>query len=190
MGYDLTNDEGDYFRFNISGWSPMLALAEKYGWKPGKTLHERDKRWNGTYYSNDGQRVTAKDAVAIADALEKALPNLGDKMRSPYTISFRNEMPDLNDKSEYASARRHMGIPETVSDDDIIIKKYGHGDGEWYPGKEEQAPYTLVVIGDDSEDFYEDERNADPECRWSGESGIKRVKEFIEFCRKGSFRIY
>jgi hypothetical protein len=63
MGYDLTNDEGDYFRFNISGWSPMLALAEKYGWKPGKTLHERDKRWNGTYYSNDGQRVVTANVL-------------------------------------------------------------------------------------------------------------------------------
>jgi hypothetical protein len=32
--------------------------------------------WDGNYDTNDGQRVTAEDAAALADALEQALPDV------------------------------------------------------------------------------------------------------------------
>lgn len=190
MGYDLSNDNGDYFRFNIHGWRPILTLAKKYGWVPAQTVKRVNKSWSGSYYSNDGQKVTAKDAAAIADALEKALPYLSENDLSPKMVTFRHDMPSLNDKNEYESIRRIMDISSTVKDEDISLKKYGHNENEWYPGKKEQAPYILIVISDDMNKYYQDEDNQDPENTWSGANGIKRVKDFIIFCRKGSFYIY
>jgi hypothetical protein len=36
-----------------------------------------DPDWCGTYYSNDGQKVTREDASALADALEVAVAQRG-----------------------------------------------------------------------------------------------------------------
>lgn len=79
MGYDLTNDRGDYLRFSPSGWSLALWLAESYGWQPeGTTLSQIDEEsglteWSGGYWTNDGQRISNRDALSIADACERAL---------------------------------------------------------------------------------------------------------------------
>lgn len=189
MGYDLTSETGDYFRFNIHGWGPILDLAKKYGWKPLKTTRRRTKDWSGTYFSNDGQRVVKKDAAAIADALEKSIPFLSDVTRTPHVISYRPSMPRIDDKSEYDSLRRNTSIPDDVPNEDILILKYGHGENEWYPGKDSPAPYVLIVLKDDMEAFDDEEGDAPPEDRWSGPKGIQRVVDFMEFCRKGSFVI-
>ena len=76
MGMDLSG-AGGYFRWSGTGWGDILALGEEYGWVPAGTgpppgVLKAD--WpNGTYYSNDGQRFYARDARALADALERAL---------------------------------------------------------------------------------------------------------------------
>ena len=91
MGYDLqrlgTGFDDDnlgftspnYFRWNIWGWPQILGLAEKYGWRKHGTVVKtsqgfRDNNWEGSYFSNDGQIVGGKDALAMADALVDALP--------------------------------------------------------------------------------------------------------------------
>jgi hypothetical protein len=79
MGYDLQSrikSENDYYRFNIAGWSDVLALAKEYGWKPMGTVMEEpatEINWDGYYHSNDGQMVLDEDAQNIREALEKAL---------------------------------------------------------------------------------------------------------------------
>ncbi len=91
MGFDLTAESGDYFHFNWAGWTQILKEAWDYGWRPQGTLcpdwyivgtdlraadvYDKEK-WEGGYFSNDGQVVTAEDACAIAQALERALPQL------------------------------------------------------------------------------------------------------------------
>ena len=191
MGYDLSNlDTGDDYRFNIHGWGPILSLAEKYGWQPAGTVLPGDKDWEGSYYSNDGQIVQYQDAQNIAKALEKALPNLSDVRKMPNMVSYRHNMPKLGDDNEYQAVRRNLDIPEYIANSDISIVKYGHGEGEWYPGKDAPAPYVLVVLKDDSEALYKDEEENPVENEWAGESRIQRVVGFIEFCRKGAFRIY
>ena len=77
MGMDLDGKGGD-FRFNIYGWRAVLALAEMNGWEPAGTVLEQELGWSGGYDTNDGQTVTAEDAARLADALERALPDLPD----------------------------------------------------------------------------------------------------------------
>jgi len=73
--------------FDITGfgWCRLLKLAQDYGWVPRGTQPpslwadsppEQDEKWDGTYFSNDSQGVTAEDASNLADALERALPDL------------------------------------------------------------------------------------------------------------------
>jgi hypothetical protein len=77
MGYDLTNASGDSHQWKSVGWWYLLNLARHFGWKPAGTLppaaHDEPSAWDGNYFHNDGQRVTAPDAAALADSLEKML---------------------------------------------------------------------------------------------------------------------
>ena len=82
MGMDLVNEFRD-FHFSLYGWENVLALAEMYGWRPAGTLPPQPEAvgepagaWNGNYFLNDGQTVTAEDAGNLADALERALADI------------------------------------------------------------------------------------------------------------------
>lgn len=85
MGMDLVNETGT-FQFNIFCWENVLALAEMYGWSHAGTqspVLDEDEQgdfddWHDGYFTNDGQTVTAADALAIADALERALDDIPD----------------------------------------------------------------------------------------------------------------
>jgi len=91
MGMSLCGKEGD-IHFNIFTWNRILKLAYWYGWKPkgteapdwegiyGTPIHPDYKHpdWEGTYFSNEGQFVTDRDANSIAAALEQALDNIPD----------------------------------------------------------------------------------------------------------------
>ena len=77
MGMDL-DGAGGYFRWTSSGWRWATDLAEEFGWVPSRTGPPRGMLaadWDGAgaYWSNDGQRFYARDAVRFADALERAL---------------------------------------------------------------------------------------------------------------------
>jgi hypothetical protein len=62
----------DYIQGGILRWQALLTLAYLYGWRPlGTELDTAN--WSRTYFSNDGQLVTAADAAGMADALSKAL---------------------------------------------------------------------------------------------------------------------
>lgn len=74
MGFDLRGTGGE-FRWNIHRWYALLRLAKQYGWKPEGTSHD-DPDWNGTYTANNYQVVCASDAANLADAIERALPDI------------------------------------------------------------------------------------------------------------------
>lgn len=89
----------DEFALAPGGWGGLLRLAEQNGWCPAGT-EAPDYPWleedpseddgSGFYWQGDpsewsecyspgyGQRVNAKDAQALATALQKALPDLPD----------------------------------------------------------------------------------------------------------------
>jgi hypothetical protein len=85
MGVDLCG-VGGYSVWNWWGWRSVLELGRLYGWKPAGTKPPTQdeggpwdgRPWGGGYLSNDGQRVTATDARALADALDLALPDVPD----------------------------------------------------------------------------------------------------------------
>lgn len=102
MGMDISNGNGEVLRFPSAYWAKLLELAYEYGWQPAGTelgglesvddtadddpfhhaaLAEQNGGWNGTYTSNDGQLITAEDANAIAEALERALNDSPDNRR-------------------------------------------------------------------------------------------------------------
>jgi hypothetical protein len=77
MGVDLCSESGEDTGFGYVGWSMVLELARRYGWKPQGTEPpegmDDPSTWEGEYESSDGQRVTAADAEALADALTLAV---------------------------------------------------------------------------------------------------------------------
>lgn len=92
MGYDLNNNKGKYFRWNMWGWAEVFNLALAYGWQPKGTKLDMDARYDtyedyenhvesldGTYFSNDGQKVLAEDAFAFSQALESSLDDIPDE---------------------------------------------------------------------------------------------------------------
>jgi hypothetical protein len=84
---DLYNERGDSFHFSSSMWNRVLYLAGVYGWKPSGTLSPEDESltsWDGGYGVNEGQRVSEDDALAWAQALEKALPDISDEFQIPF----------------------------------------------------------------------------------------------------------
>lgn len=79
MGFDLTNG-GDSFRYSEEHWRRVLDLAWGHGWNPKGTeppshqeTGEPIQKWDGDYFSNDGQAVSFEDSQNLADALEKAV---------------------------------------------------------------------------------------------------------------------
>jgi hypothetical protein len=81
MGMDLA-DGKRYFSFSSAFWFDVLELGRRFGWEPlgtGPPAGGRLAGWDGrdAYYGNDGQRFYARDARALARALERALAALG-----------------------------------------------------------------------------------------------------------------
>jgi len=88
MGYDLKAlRDGEKFSWRLFYWPRVLDLARIYGWKPAGTLPPRSwprgKPWNDAYHANDGGIVTAADALALAGAVERFLPDLPRASRYP-----------------------------------------------------------------------------------------------------------
>ena len=91
MGMSLTGRGDRHFGCNHFTWGCFLELAYRYGWQPIGTeapawevlgadppIHADYPDWSGTYFSNDGQFVTDRDASNIAAALERALDDIPD----------------------------------------------------------------------------------------------------------------
>jgi hypothetical protein len=115
MGFDLTNDKGEYLRFSPSGWALALTLAESYAWAPaGTTLPTGTEidggDWSGEYATNERQCVSAVDAAALAAALTRALASTDYTSR---TASIFKSLTDAVDRTIAASAPPRAPFGET-----------------------------------------------------------------------------
>lgn len=96
MGYDLRNEQGNYFGVNGNAWDHCFEAAIAFDWKPAGTLPPEDEfefecRWSGRYFGNDYQRVTDEDARKFAAALRKAIAAaIGVKKDEAVTVEFRD----------------------------------------------------------------------------------------------------
>ncbi len=77
MSVEFVNEHGDSYPINGYGISMYFTLLERYGWKPLGTRKPPGfglfRRWPGSYHTNDGQLVTAKDARNMSEAVKRAL---------------------------------------------------------------------------------------------------------------------
>jgi hypothetical protein len=129
MGMDLYGDHGDE-RVNCWRWQCILLLGLKYGWEPRGTEppdpensdhedsededfddedfdHEDSsfedfdpKEWDGNYDSNCGQTVTADDAAALANAVERALPDIPNHVCGSSSDVFKTLFETLSGPEE------------------------------------------------------------------------------------------
>ena len=94
--------ENSFELYGLS-WSKILHVANSYGWQPmgteapplydskGKLMERHpDDPWEGTYFSNDYQRVRTEDALNLTAALERAMkdPNpefMNEEDKAPFT---------------------------------------------------------------------------------------------------------
>jgi len=81
MGVDLASAHGGNAGMNWYAWTYIMKLGFCHGWRPCGSRcpddypddYHDEVDWDGNYTSNNGQRVTAEDADALAAALERAL---------------------------------------------------------------------------------------------------------------------
>ena len=74
-------DKEVVFSINNRGWRRIFLLGLMFGWEPQGTSAPAGwlagRSWDSkNYATNDGQVVTAADALALADAIESAIPLL------------------------------------------------------------------------------------------------------------------
>jgi hypothetical protein len=115
MGFDIVN----WGYFNWVNWCALLEVAFRCGWEPaGTIMARRDEKgnvkivglyekvygreedsldWDGDYFCNEGQLVTAEDAANLADALERALQStpLEEAMVDPTEDSWPHGIDDM-----------------------------------------------------------------------------------------------
>ena len=101
---DFANSVAGGFRINNAAWRKLFAVAELHGWEPMGTARPRHSEdgdpddWPSCYFSNAGQVMIAEDALALAQALERALPNI-----------------PVEDKLAGVTNPKYGGIPDTVA---------------------------------------------------------------------------
>lgn len=107
MGYNLTNQQGNEYRFVQALWSKVLLLAKKYGWQAAGTSRPIDydeSEWDGNYWYNSGQVVETEDAVKLAEALEKALSHLPDQdvaiPEAQYALDPVSKLPKITNHDQ------------------------------------------------------------------------------------------
>ena len=155
MGYDLTSSSGQTHRWKVLGWWHLLNLAREHGWSPRGTEPPGDAApgWDGNYFHNEGQWVTADDAAALADALERLLT-------------------DPNREAVAASLASRMS--QAVADST-----------EPSPDPSDVLRYPLAFIRGMLGQFGQ---NSIGLWQFSPEAD-QYLREFIEFCRAGPFKI-
>jgi hypothetical protein len=92
MTFQLVNLSLEISRtFSRQSWAKALELARAFGWtSPGTQPppffdpYELKADWDGTYFTNDDQIVSAEDACSLAAALERSLAKISDSGISHY----------------------------------------------------------------------------------------------------------
>jgi hypothetical protein len=118
MAYLLKSESGAQTGWIFIAWPIIRRLAENFGWQPCGTLPpvgwdaqvEKVGEWPRHYTSNDGQLVTAQDALALGTALGAALAS--DEFDPRIRGLFWGTMAQL----------RSTGLP--VTDDETNVSEW------------------------------------------------------------------
>jgi hypothetical protein len=206
MSFDLEG-KGGHSRWSNAGWPEVLSLAESYGWKPAGTAPPKGVRrtkWNGAYddggyHTNDGQLVTAADAAALAEALQKGL-----KDRFKRVVAERKKRPKHKvTEEERAQAFEKMARLSSGTTFEVVEhpqKPGGKPTRVKLPSKGKKAQSMedlLAAQGIRFEDLPSlltaltaDPNAPDDQPAWfTTDEGRSLIEELITFCRAGQFRI-
>jgi hypothetical protein len=115
MGFDLMR-RGISLSLNWSDWRAAVQVAKAYGWEPQGTLQPSEWiddgcGWSVGYFSSDGQVVAATDAVALGDALERALPDI--PVWDPDS-DLESDVSDISVGSRYAKTMETAEKPTAL----------------------------------------------------------------------------
>jgi hypothetical protein len=147
MSYELVNQSLEVCQiFSRQSWAKALELARLCGWHPTGTqppplldFYQLQAEWNGTYMTNDGQVVSAEDALSLAAALHKSLGNIPDaNLPSDWTSKFWLEDP----LPEWLSPEEKAIIEECLQDGMLDIM--GTDPFEFFAGHEKR--YLIEFI--------------------------------------------
>ncbi len=137
MVVDLKNHNDYWMKFPHISWANLLHIAQQYGWRPaGTVLGEGHpyadylERWAGSYSSNDGQTVTAEDANAFADALEKALNDIPNHQIDSGEFIGAAELRELADRINYPIINSFADIAPEGTFPKEVLNPFEHLAGE------------------------------------------------------------
>ena len=159
MGFDLVRKKA-CFSFNYETWWEVITVAVGCGWEPTGTGPPRGvlaKNWPGTYYSNSGQLLYARDAKCLADTLENVIA-------VPGTSSLDFEPSRISRWLRISEGQQSLG---------------------------ERRPFKKLVRLLKSSDSGKETRRPGRSLPWIlSDDGRSCLRDFIKFCRGGSFRMY
>lgn len=80
MPIELTRPR-ERFAFSNHQWEELLLFAKDRGWRPQDAP---DENWERIYFAGDGEEISERDAIALADALQRARSELPESARAHY----------------------------------------------------------------------------------------------------------
>jgi hypothetical protein len=142
---DLRNGESEFW-FSREGWRQLLIMAQRFGgWKPlgtrpphmvevapdGTKTEIPYDDWSGGYLTNDYQLVTEEDACALADALERVLPDVPTMKTYSGSGMVRVPIEVLAETDAFAQVLKDMGAEsvETFQPNANPLEYYSGEDG-------------------------------------------------------------
>ena len=94
MTIDLVSINGESINLSRMGWNKIFDLAVNNGWEPMGTIRPsswpEDEWCSDDYFSNAGQLVQSGDALELADALVRVIPNLPEKREDIQPLEFKS----------------------------------------------------------------------------------------------------
>ena len=92
-----------YFQWNMEAWPMLLRLARTYDWQPEREPYEMGQDEIGEY-----PVVSERDACALADALERATPDIPDERISSYTTLMSGPVEFIRRMEKWWEAQGYM----------------------------------------------------------------------------------
>lgn len=136
-------------RYSVYAWPKLLTLARSYGWEPEGTsiifgfdecFVEDSADREKSYLLMDGQTVSAKDAAALANALENALDDIPDFQSGELVrIVKPGDDPGPGLLGTFASIVNEMGGEIITTNRDLLPFEY-------FSGQEKQKLINFIAL--------------------------------------------
>jgi hypothetical protein len=200
MAFDLEGKAGT-FRMSSFGWPRVLAIAEAYGWEPAGTnppVGLGRSNWDGSYGSNDGQLVTARDARALAAAIEEALKDDFQRIRKTgndaKVLPTESERQQALEKLTVFTSRMTIEVEATRDNRTPKSRRKKEATDRAAAAPLEELAASQGLSLDDLAGFLSvlsspaaGSQASDP--WYSKQEGRDLLRKLVAFCQAGQFRV-